>query len=143
MSGIGPGTGVAEAGAIICCAEAPDMPVAASTAAVHTLCMSNLVMSPPPCCPARERDFSWLAACEGLLCSSLPDRLASARNDADAAGEGFRHREPAVDDLERQRRQRPGSGTVDDGGSLARIVVRVVAGAFEDLLLRAPDIHLA
>jgi len=50
MSGIGPGVGVAEAGAIICCAEACEMPAAASTAATPTLRMRSLaiVMTFPP-----------------------------------------------------------------------------------------------
>jgi hypothetical protein len=50
MSGIGPGVGVAEAGAIICCAEACGIPTAASTAATPTLRMRTLaiVMTFPP-----------------------------------------------------------------------------------------------
>jgi hypothetical protein len=50
MSGIGPGVGVAEAGAIICCADAYGIPAAASTAATPTLRMRTLaiVMTFPP-----------------------------------------------------------------------------------------------
>jgi hypothetical protein len=49
-SGMGPGTGVAEAGAIVCCAEAVDMPVAATMAAAQTLGKNILVstMAFPP-----------------------------------------------------------------------------------------------
>jgi hypothetical protein len=47
---MGPGTGVAEAGAIVCCAEAVDMPVAATMAAAQTLGKNILVstMAFPP-----------------------------------------------------------------------------------------------
>src|SRR5213594_425309 len=122
ISGIGPGTGVAEAGSIICCAEAPHMP-AAAMAATHTLRMRILVITFPP-----------------LLCRATPE---SARNNADAAGERFRHRQLAVHDLERQRGHGARRRTIDDRRALARIVVRIMAGAFESLLLRRPDIHLA
>src|SRR5204863_496809 len=70
-------------------------------------------------------------------------RPVSARNNADAAGERFRHRQLAAHDLERQRGQGARRRTIDDRRALARIVVRIVAGAFESLLLRRPDIHLA
>jgi hypothetical protein len=35
---MGPGTGVAEAGAIVCCADAVDIPAATTMAAAQTLC---------------------------------------------------------------------------------------------------------
>jgi hypothetical protein len=50
MSGIGPGPGVAEAGAIICCADAGEIPAVASKAATPTLRIRTLVtvMTFPP-----------------------------------------------------------------------------------------------
>jgi hypothetical protein len=40
---MGPGTGVAEAGAIVCCADAVDIPAATTMAAAQTLCKNILV----------------------------------------------------------------------------------------------------
>src|SRR5262245_63903074 len=62
---------------------------------------------------------------------------------SDLAGERLRHRELAVHDLERERRQRARRRAVDDGRGCARIVVRIVARALEQLLIRRPTIHLA
>jgi hypothetical protein len=49
-SGIGPGTGVADAGAMVCCADAVPTAAAANIAAAHTPCINFLVsnMAFPP-----------------------------------------------------------------------------------------------
>jgi hypothetical protein len=46
---MGPGTGVAATGAMVCCAEAPSVPAAAKMAATQTLRMRTVVMAFPPC----------------------------------------------------------------------------------------------
>jgi hypothetical protein len=59
ISGIGPGTGVAEVGAIVCCADAPTIPLAARMAAAHAPCMRTLALVmaflPVFVVPLRER----------------------------------------------------------------------------------------
>src|SRR5262245_19613014 len=80
----------------------------------------------------------------GAFVAVLPlSRSISGRHNADASGERFRHGKIAVHDLERQRRERPRGRTVEHGGRLARVEVRVVAGAFENPLLRNPYADLA
>ena len=64
MSGIGPGTGVAEAGAMVCCADAADMPVAARIAPTHTLRMKTLVMTFSSCPKRDYRVLSELPCCD-------------------------------------------------------------------------------
>src|SRR5580765_8523741 len=68
---------------------------------------------------------------------------ASVRYNADAPGERLRYDELALGDLQRQRGQGPCRGPAHDGSAFARIVVRVVAGAFEDLLLGLPAANFA
>src|SRR3989442_10877601 len=69
ISGIGPGTGVAEAGSIICCAEAPHMP-AAAMAATHTLRMRTLVIT----FPRSEEHTSELQSRPHLVCRLLLEK---------------------------------------------------------------------
>src|SRR5262249_60890893 len=59
-------------------------------------------------------------------------------NDANARGERLRHHELAVRDLERKCRQGARGRAIDHRSALARIIMRIVAGAFENLLLRDP-----
>src|SRR5262249_12559588 len=93
-------TGVAEAGAVVFCADAADMPVAARIAPTHTLRMRTLVMTFPPC-PKQDSTGFCLNCCVATVPSGFFERraTASSRNDADAAGERFGHRELAVYDL--------------------------------------------
>src|SRR5262245_9264108 len=144
MSGIGPGTGVAEAGAMVCCADAADMPVAARIAPTHTLRMGTLVMTFPPCL-WQDPTGVCLNCCVATVPSRFFERCATAstRNNADAAGEWFGHRELAVYELKRKRGQGAGGGTVHHRRALARIVVRIMTRAFQNLLLSHPPIHLA
>src|SRR4051794_24407576 len=121
MSGIGPGTGVGDAGTISSCAVPPTIPLAARMAPTHTLRMRTLVLvmvfssllSP-------EAEPHWVSP--DLLNGSPPPpstlrllRAAiSSRNDAHAAGERLGDDELAVNELERQRRQGTRRRTVDD-----------------------------
>src|SRR5262249_27193554 len=141
MSGIGPGTGVAEAGAMVCCAGAAGMPVAARIAPTHTLRLRTLVMTFPP---FPQPDSTGVCLNCWVTSGFLERRAtASTRNDADAAGERFGHRELAVYELKRKRRQGARGGTVHHRRALARIVVRIMTRALENLLLCHPSIHLA
>src|SRR6516225_642742 len=138
---MGPGTGVADTGAMVCCAEAPSVPAAAKMAATQTLRMRIVVMTFPPCALFPEIPVSFFCRCNVFRSpSSTPSR--SARNDADAARERPRHRELPIHDLEGKRRQGTRGRTVDHCGALARVIMRIVARAFEDLLIRHPAIHL-
>jgi hypothetical protein len=70
-------------------------------------------------------------------------RGASGRNDANAGGEWLRHHELAVRDLEWKCRQGARGGAIYHRSALARIIMRIVAGAFENPLLRDPYTDLA
>src|SRR5258708_30663680 len=65
------------------------------------------------------------------------------RRDAEAPNKWLRNDELVIHDSQRQRRQTARRRTVDDRGSLARIVPRIVTRAFDDLLLVYPTAHLA
>src|SRR5262245_19067731 len=137
---MGPGTGLADTGAMVCCAEAPSVPEAARRAATQTLRMRTLVMTFPPCAFFPQIPVSFFCRC---MCSDRPyPRFRSARNDADAARERLRHRKLPIHDLEGKRRQGTRGRTVDHCGALARVVMRIVARAYEALLIRHPAIHL-
>src|SRR5262245_44012955 len=73
----------------------------------------------------------------------MSTKAASGRNDANARGERLRHHELAVRDLERKCRQGARGRAIDHRSALARIIMRIVAGAFENLLLRDPYTDLA
>src|SRR6266436_1371905 len=68
---------------------------------------------------------------------------SSGRHDAEAPDKWLGNDELVIDDFQGQRRQTARSGTVDDRRALARIVPRIVTGAFEDLLVVYPTAHLA
>src|SRR6476660_6863620 len=70
-------------------------------------------------------------------------RQPSGWNDTDATSERFGDGQLSLHDLERQRRQGAGRRPVDHRRGFARIVMRIVAGAFENLLVREPAVHLA
>src|SRR5450432_4719731 len=120
---------------MVCCAQAvATKPVArppASKAVMHAPYVSFfavviLISSPWPSRDRpRLRNRNFFA----------PPTPASGRRDAEATDERLRDRELAVDDLERERRQRPRGRPLDDGGGIARIRARVVAGTFQDALL--------
>src|ERR1700739_3419563 len=118
MSGIGPGVGFAEAGAMVCCAGefvAPAIRPTASNPAMHALraSLGVLTMTSPP-------------IPDGV--ASGPCAASSSRRDAEAAEDRRRDRKLALDDLERQRGERPRRRPVDDGGGVAGVIARVVAG---------------
>src|SRR5262245_18072237 len=117
------------------------MPVAARIAPTHTLRMRTLVMTFPPC-PKQDSTGFCLNCCvpSGFFESRA---TASTRNDADASDERLGHRELAVYELKRKRRQGARGGTVHHRRALARIVVRIMTRALENLLLCHPSIHLA
>src|SRR5262249_47813733 len=144
MSGIGPGTGVAEAGGVGCFAGAGGMPGAPGVGPPPNLPLGTLVMALSPC-PTQDSTGFCLNCCVATAPSGFFERraTASSRNDADAAGERFGHRELAVYDLKRKRRQGARGGTVHHRRALARIVVRIMTRALENLLLCHPSIHLA
>src|SRR5262249_4524635 len=139
-AGMGPGTGVADIGAMVCCAEAPSVPAAATMAATPTLRMRTVVMTFPPCAFPGNSSHLFLSLHVFRSPSSAPFR--SARNDADAARERLRHRKLPLHDLEGKRRQGTRGRTVDHCRALAQVEMRIVARAFEDLLIRHPAIHL-
>src|SRR5207244_142272 len=104
MSGIGPGTGVADAGATVCCATAADRPAAMTMAATQTLCINVLVsiMTSPPCALVNEgvlirpldaalllgvvrRIFSWLDRDFGGPDADLATRMRADRRIGDHA----------------------------------------------------------
>ncbi len=81
-----------------------------------------VVVSSAVRCPSRQHQVGTMPTrlVNGFATASLPSTILSGK-----AGSGA------------------GGGTVNDGGRLARVVVREMTGAFEDLLLRRPDIHFA
>src|SRR5215510_12828094 len=122
MAGVGPGVGVAETGPTVSCAWLIEKP-AIAIAATQTLRMNNLV--------------SIMALLPALALSS------SGRREADAAGEWFGDHQFAVRDFQRQRRQRPWRRAGHQGAVGARIVLRVVTRAFEQLWPGQPIGHVA
>src|SRR5258705_3024352 len=107
------------------------MPAARTMAATQTLCKYILVSAISISSFVRSRASLFKFAA-----------LSSARNDTHACGEWFGHREIAIHDLERKRRQSAGCGTVEDRSAIARIVARVMTGALENLLVVDPRVHV-
>src|SRR5215468_6149442 len=141
---MGPGTGVAEAGAMVCCADAPDMVVAARIAPTHALRLRALVlvMTFPPCPRMPIEGFSDLSTLRLSPPVSVASRGGSSRSNTDTTRERFRDRELAVHNLERECRQGAGCRAIEHRRALTWIIVRVMTRAFENLLLCCPPIHL-
>src|SRR5262249_60172685 len=118
------------------------MPVAARIAPTHTLRMRTLVMTFPPVPSETHRVLSEIAALRLSPPGFRPRRAAaSSRNDADAAGEWFGHRELAVYELKRKRGQGAGGGTGHHRRALARVVRRIMTRAFQHPVAGHPTRH--
>src|SRR5262245_24397334 len=104
--------------------------------------------TPPKCRRQERRQLPRTSICASSTSRALPAPLpdwsvfvvhrdsfsapVSGRYDAEPSDERFCHRELAVDDLERQRRQGARRWTIDHGRGVARIIARIVTGTFDD-----------